>query len=121
MDWKKKWLAKAKEHFKAGELLYEQSLYRDSIARLYYSAYSLMVAECGEPPKGRWSHKGIIKNFQKRIYEKGIYLSKDIKEHLSDLYERRRLADYEIITIEKVEVELYIYIVKELMEVVENG
>ncbi len=80
--------------------------------------YSLMVAECGEAPKGRWSHKGIVKCFLRQLYEKGIPLDKESRKRLIDFYERRRIADYEISTIEKEEVELYINLVRRLIEVI---
>lgn len=121
MNDKKKWILKAKEHFVAGKVLYENELYRDSLARLYYSAFSLMIAECGEAPKGRWTHKGIVKCFLKKLYEKGILLEKEDRELLKIFYEERRKADYTPKDIEKSRVEDFIYLVEKLKEVIENG
>ncbi|RMA97931.1 HEPN domain-containing protein [Hydrogenothermus marinus] len=120
MDWKNKWLNKAKEHYKAGLKLYNEGFYRDSLSRLYYSAYSLMVAECGKAPTGRWTHKGILKPFFKSIYLKEKTLSKTNSERLKEFYERRRIADYELDTIEKEEVKTYIELIENIFEVVKN-
>ena len=109
MDWQKKWRVKAKEHFQSGRILYKNELYRDSLARLYYSAYSIMVAECGEAPKGRWTHKGIVKCFLKILYERDVFLEKEDRELLKIFYEERRKADYTLKDIEKNRVEDYIY------------
>jgi len=121
MSDKEKWILKAKEHFKAGEILYANGLYKDSLARLYYSAYSLMVAECGDAPKGRWTHKGIIKCFLRKLYEKGIELDKETTKLLKIFYEERRKADYSIKSIEKETNEDYINLVRMLMEVIKDG
>ena len=118
---KKLWIFKAKEHYTAGEILYKKGLYRDSLARLYYCAYSLMVTECGKAPKGRWEHKGIIKCFLKVLYEKGALLEKEDRELLKIFYEERRKADYTLKNIERNRAEDYIYLVKKLFEVIENG
>ncbi len=120
MRTKKSWTFKAKEHYSAGKILYEKGFYRDSLARLYYCAYSLMVAECGKAPKGRWEHKGIVKCFLKKIYDKDIEIEKEYRELLKDFYELRRIADYGTESIEKEDVETYIKLVKKLFEVVEN-
>ncbi|WP_029521887.1 HEPN domain-containing protein [Persephonella sp. KM09-Lau-8] len=120
MSQNKKWKLKAKEHFIAGKILYENKLYRDSLARLYYSAYSIMVSMCGDPPSGRWAHKGILKCFFKALFEEDITLNKEDRKRLRDFYELRRLADYEIESIEKEEVEVYINLVERLFEVLKN-
>ena len=122
MDWKKKWKLKAKEHFVAGKILYENELYRDSLARLYYCAYSLMVAECGEAPKGRWTHKGIVKVFFKKLYDESrLYtLTDKEKDLIEDFYEERRKADYTLEKIEKIRVKDYIHLVRKLLEVIEK-
>ena len=120
MEWFEEWFLKAREHEKSADLLKEQGLLRDAIARFYYSAFSLMVAVCGRAPKGRWEHKGILKYFFKWCRENGINLSKEERELLSVFYDKRRTADYttEVILLE--EVEAYAKLVKRLFEVV-NG
>ena len=121
MNDKEKWIEKAKEHFDAGKILYEYGLYRDSLARLYYSAYSLILAECGEAPKGRWTHKGIIKCFLKKLYEKNIELNREAIKLLKIFYEERRKADYSVQSVERERVNDYINLVKMLMEVIKDG
>ncbi len=38
---KKFWIFKAKEHYSSEKILYEKGFYMDSLARLFYCAYSL--------------------------------------------------------------------------------
>jgi uncharacterized protein (UPF0332 family) len=122
LSWKDDWIRKAKEHKEAGEFLYKRGFYRDAISRLYYSAFSLMVAISGEAPKGRWEHKGILKPFQRWLYEKGSPLSREELGLLREFYERRREADYETdITLLKEEVEDYIKLVNRLFEVIDDS
>ena len=122
MSWKKDWINKAKEHFEAGKVLYEEGLYRDSLARLYYCAYSLMVAECGEAPKGRWEHKGIVKHFFKKLYNENRInlLTEEEIELIEDFYEERRTVDYTLENIDKMAVENYISLTRKLFEVINN-
>ncbi|MBK3333391.1 HEPN domain-containing protein [Persephonella atlantica] len=122
MGWKKNWINKTKEHFEAGKILYEKSLYRDSLARLYYCAYSLMIAECGEAPRGRWEHKGIVKHFFKKLYNENRInlLSEEELELIEDFYEEQRIADYTLENIDKMAVENYISLTKKLFKVVNN-
>ncbi len=110
MSWKESWTKKAREHFEAGIILYENSLYRDSLTRIYYCAYSLMVAECGESPQGRWKHKGIIRFFFKKLHKESKIdlLTKEEIELIEDFYEERRMADYTFENIDKETVETYI-------------
>ena len=123
MSQNKKWKLKAKEHFIAGKILYENKLYRDSLARLYYSAYSIMVSVCGDPPSGRWAHKGILKCFFKALFEKNKIdaFSKEEITLIKDFYEERRRADYTTGEIDKFRVKDYINLVGKILEVVENG
>jgi len=67
---KDKWIIKAKEHYKSAKVLYDDELFRDSLSRLYYSAFSLMVAIVGKPDseKGRWEHKGILRPLFNLLY-----------------------------------------------------
>ena len=120
MDWFRKWTLKAEEHKKSAYLLKEQGLLRDAIARLYYSAFSLMVAVCGQAPKGRWEHKGILKYFFKWCKENKVSLSKEERELLSVFYDKRRTADYTTEAILLEEVEAYAELVEQLFEVI-NG
>ena len=122
MNWKENWIKKAKEHKKAGEILYNTNLYRDAISRLYYSAFSIMVAVCGEAPKGKWEHKGILKPFQKWLYTNGNPLSKTELGLLKEFYERRREADYETNTkFLHEEIKDYINLVNQLFEVIDDS
>ena len=116
------WKTKAKEHFESGVILFEKGNYRDSMSRLYYSAYSLMVAELGEPPKGRWEHKGIIKYFFKRLHEtnRTEFLTKEERTLINDFYEERRKADYTTGRIDKYRVQDYINLMRKLFEVLGN-
>jgi uncharacterized protein (UPF0332 family) len=122
VSWKDDWIEKAREHKRAGEILYEKKLYRDSISRLYYSAFSLMVAVCGKAPKGKWEHKGILKPFQKWLHEMGNPLSDEELELLKEFYERRREADYETnVGFLKEEIEDYIKLINRLLGVVDDS
>jgi len=81
-----------------------------------------MVAVCGEPEKGRWEHKGILKPFQKWLYQKGNPLNKEEMALLKEFYERRREADYETeVLIFPEEVSDYIKLVKRLFEVIDDS
>jgi len=122
MSWKEKWIRKARSHKRAGELLYREGYFRDSISRLYYSAFSLMVAVCGEAPKGKWEHKGILKPFQRWLYSKGNPLSRMEICLLKEFYERRREADYETdVEFLREEIEDYISLVNRLFEVADDS
>jgi uncharacterized protein (UPF0332 family) len=119
---KKEWIKKAEKHFEAGKILYEKDLYCDSLTRLYYCVYSLMVAECGEAPQGRWKHKGIVKYFLKKLYERGKidYFTEEEIDLIEDFYEQRRIADYTLENIDKNVVENYIRLTRRLFEVLTN-
>ena len=115
-------MEKAKEHQKAGKVLFEANLFRDAISRLYYSVFSLMVSVCGEAPKGRWEHEGILKPFQKWLNANGNPLGKGELELLKEFYERRREADYEVnAEFFEEEVRDYIKLVNRLFEVINDS
>ncbi|TCK04611.1 HEPN domain-containing protein [Phorcysia thermohydrogeniphila] len=120
MDWYKSWILKAREHRASADILFSQGKLRDAISRYYYSAFSIMVAVCGQAPKGRWEHKGILKYFFKWCKENGINLPKEDRELLSVFYDKRRTADYttEVILLE--EVKAYTKLVERLFEVVDG-
>ena len=108
------------QHLASARLLREHGLLRDSIARLYYSAFSLMVAVCGEPPSGRWKHKGILKEFFRRLNQVGIRLDEESRELLIVFYDKRREADYTLEDILLEEVVSYENLVNRLFEVVDD-
>ena len=120
VNWKEKWIKKAQEHKNAGELLYKNGYLRDSISRLYYSAFSLMVAVCGMPPRGRWAHKGILKFFFLWLYQQGNPLTEDDLDLIGEFYEKRRIADYELSSISKEVVKTYIELVNRMFEVIDG-
>jgi len=121
-NWKNFYVQKALEHKIAGEMLYRGNLYRDALSRLYYSAFSLMVSVCGEAPKGRWEHKGILKPFQKWLYSIGNPLNREELILLKEFYEKRREADYDVgVEFFKEEVEDYIKLVNRLFEVINDS
>lgn len=81
-----------------------------------------MVAVCGEAPKGKWEHKGILKPFQKWLYTNGNPLSKTELGLLKEFYERRREADYETnMNFLHEEIEDYINLVNHLFEVIDDS
>ncbi len=81
-----------------------------------------MVEECGEAPKSRCEHKGIVKQFFKKLYnEKRIsLLIEEEMELIEDFYEERRMADYMLENIDKNAGENYISLTAKPFEVV-NG
>ncbi len=121
-DWKRNWIRKAREHKRAGDILFKSNLYRDAISRLYYSAFSLMIAMCGRAPRGKWEHKGILKPFQKWLFSNGNPLSREELKLLKEFYERRREADYETdVEVSTEEIRDYINLVNRLLEVVNDS
>jgi hypothetical protein len=53
----------AKEHYRAGELCFDNNLFGASTTRSYYAAYQGMWVALGAPPLGRWRHHGLIQQF----------------------------------------------------------
>ena len=120
-SWYEGWLTKACEHLESGELLFSQGKLRDAITRYYYAAFSLMVAVCGKPKKGRWEHKGILKYFSLWLYERGNLLLEDELDLLYEFYEKRRVADYTLEGITEDVVRSYRILVKRMFEVLKDG
>jgi uncharacterized protein (UPF0332 family) len=119
-EWFENWFTKAKEHFDSAVLLKRSGKLRDVLSRLYYAAFSLMVAVCGEPPSGRWKHKGVLKPFFNWLFKEGFSLSEEEQELLKEFYDRRRLADYSTEVILSKEVEIFEELVNKLFEVVDD-
>ena len=119
--WFSSWIEKASEHRKAGITLYELGLYRDSISRLYYATFSLMVAVCGKPPGGGWKHKGILKPFLHWLYKIGNPLSAEELSLLKEFYEKRRRTDYTTKGITSEVIKEYINLTNRLFEVIDDN
>lgn len=90
-------IAKAREHFRAAELLLNNSLLRDAASRAYYAIYSAIYAVIGDPTRGNyWSHPGIRKAIVQRLHEEG---QDDISERFNKdiyfVYQMRIVADYQ--------------------------
>ena len=95
-------LKKADEHLKSSKILIEMEQYRDAVSRAYYGAFSAVCAYMGGPLKGRWKHDGIRIAFSKKLYNEGVdgLEARNLTRKLKNLYDNRRIADYEIDSIE---------------------
>jgi len=120
MGWYSDWILKAQEHRCSADILFIHGRLRDAITRYYYSAFSLMVAVCGKPPKGRWEHKGILKHFSHWLYMNGNPLTEEELDLLYDFYEKRRMADYTVGLVTKEVVRNYRALLNRMFEVI-NG
>ncbi|MFQ6062931.1 MAG: hypothetical protein ACE5KT_10755 [Methanosarcinales archaeon] len=79
----------------------DNGLYRSSVTRGYYAVYQAMWSVLGDPPKKRWKHIGILKNFTNNYYSnistkyEELIDAKRLFKDLVRLYEYRLLADYD--------------------------
>jgi uncharacterized protein (UPF0332 family) len=77
----------------AGQLLFEQDLYSDSINRCYYAMFYAVLALLVTRQLGTSKHKGAISLFDREFVKTGIF-DKEMSMWLHHTFEQRLEADY---------------------------
>ncbi|WP_052050565.1 HEPN domain-containing protein [Leptolyngbya sp. KIOST-1] len=86
-------LQQAQKALEAGELLFEQNFYADSINRFYYSMFYAVLALLVTRQLGTSKHKGAIALFDREFVKTGVF-SKQMSAGLHFAFEQRLEADY---------------------------
>jgi uncharacterized protein (UPF0332 family) len=86
-------LQQAQKALEAGQLLFEQDFYADSINRFYYSMFYAVLALLVTRQLGTSKHKGAIALFDREFVKTGIF-SKQMSIGLHFAFEQRLEADY---------------------------
>lgn len=87
-------LEKGRRHLKAATILYENSLYGDSLSRSYYAVFSAALALLtllGHAPE---THSGLKELFGLHIIRTGL-MDRKFGKILRRLYDLRQQGDYE--------------------------
>ncbi len=84
------WLEKAKEHLKSAEILYKKGLYRDSVSRAYYAAFSAL----GSLTHRKFKPHGMALIKYLKSSEK-LSISDEIEEIFLKLENLRKKGDYD--------------------------
>ena len=92
----------AEENLKGARLLFGNELLRVAVSRAYYATYAAMWAYLGDPPKGRWTHGGIVNSFLQRLHvdfaedDLAPHGYRTVRRKTKDLYAQRLQADYSV-------------------------
>jgi uncharacterized protein (UPF0332 family) len=86
-------LQQAQKALNAGQILFDQDLYSDSINRCYYAMFYAVLALLVTRQLGTSKHKGAISLFDREFVKPGIF-SKEMSVWLHQTFERRLEADY---------------------------
>lgn len=86
-------LRQAQKALEAGQLLFEQDFYADSINRFYYAMFYAVLALLVTRQLGTSKHKGAIALFDREFVKTGIF-SKQMSIGLHFAFEQRLEADY---------------------------
>jgi len=105
---------KFRERLEVAKLCVKNGYLNASVSNCYYALFNLMQAFLGKPENKRWKHGGIVKAFLLFCRERKIFLSVEIDKIAYELYQLRRIADYEQVSISDAEK------VKELIRSVEK-
>ncbi|HEY9643031.1 MAG TPA: HEPN domain-containing protein [Coleofasciculaceae cyanobacterium] len=90
----KQFLNLAREELETAELLLENDRYRACISRSYYAMYHATQGLLLSEGLSSRTHKGMIKLFGQHFVKTGK-LSTDLARALGDVYDLRRLSDYD--------------------------
>jgi uncharacterized protein (UPF0332 family) len=86
-------LTQAQNALEAGQLLFEQDFYADSINRFYYVMFYAVLALLITRQLGTSKHKGAISLFDREFVKPGIF-SKEMSIGLHRTFEQRLEVDY---------------------------
>ncbi|MBD1876727.1 HEPN domain-containing protein [Nodosilinea sp. FACHB-131] len=86
-------LQQAQKALEAGQLLFEQDFYADSINRFYYAMFYAVLALLVKRQLGTSKHKGAISLFDREFVKTGIF-SKEMSMWLHRTFEQRLEVDY---------------------------
>jgi uncharacterized protein (UPF0332 family) len=94
----------ALENYQAAALTAEHNWYNVSVACSYYAVFTAMWVALGDPPKGHWEHRGIVKPFATGQWRNPpAAVERDIIRSIRSLYIDRLEADYEAIRFTSIE------------------
>jgi len=118
-------LKKAKERIEVAKLCLQNNFLNASVSNCYYAFFNLLQSVLGNPPKGKWKHKGIVTNFSNLCMKEERFCSQKLEEVVefgTELYELRRMSDYLPVdlTEEKERVIFLVEWVESLIREVEN-
>src|SRR5262249_40419007 len=66
-----------------------------SVAYSYYAVFTAMWVAVGDPPKKKWSHRGLFQNFAPGGWRTpSVPLARSITTAIRNLYDARLQADY---------------------------
>jgi uncharacterized protein (UPF0332 family) len=86
------------ENYQAATLTAQQGWHNVSVACSYYAVFTAMWVALGDPPKGHWEHRGIVKPFAAGQWRNPpAAVERDIVRSIRSLYIDRLEADYEAI------------------------
>jgi hypothetical protein len=85
----------ALENAQAAALTAQRNWHNVSVACSYYAVYTAMWVALGDPPKGHWEHRGIIKPFAQGHWRTPPHpVEREGIRAIRRLYEDRLDADY---------------------------
>lgn len=88
----------ALENYQAAVLTAQQGWHNVSVACSYYAVFTAMWVALGDPPKGRWEHRGIGKPFALGHWRTPPRpVERDTMKAIRRLYEHRLDADYRMV------------------------
>jgi len=91
-------LTKAKENFKAAEVLFEHQLYNAAVNRAYYAAFQAAIAALADQGIAieRRGHAAIQANFATELIQRRKRYPGHFRAYLMDLQSVRDDADYKL-------------------------
>lgn len=87
-------MEKAEEHLEAARIILRHGLYRDSISRAYYAAYSALTAALTLLGRESKTHGGAINLLKTYLIDRGL-VDREYGKILSRLFEMRQTSDYQ--------------------------
>jgi len=85
----------AVEHYEAGQLTTQHGWHNVSVACSYYAVYTVMWLVLDNPPRGQWTHAGILQHFAPgRWRSPATPLERTLTRAIRRLYNTRVRAQY---------------------------
>jgi uncharacterized protein (UPF0332 family) len=86
------------EHYEAAELCAQRGWYNVSVACSYYAVFTAMWVALGDPPRGQWSHGGILQHFAPgRWRQPQTPVERTLTNAIRSLYNARLKAHYKAV------------------------
>jgi uncharacterized protein (UPF0332 family) len=83
------------ENYQAAKLMAQQGWHNASVGRSYYAVYTVMWVAVDDPPRGQWSHRGILQHFAPgRWRQPPAPIDRVLTRAIRRLYNARLRADY---------------------------